>query len=307
MDALCLRSRGGPEALRHEDVPAPRPGPGEILVRVKAAAVTPTELLWVPTWATPAGEPRPFPIIPGHEFSGRIEEVGPSVADLAAGDDVYGLNDWFRDGAQAELCVARAIDVARKPVSIDHVAAAATPISALTAWQALFEHGRLAAGERVLVHGAAGGVGLFAIQLARSHRAHVIVTASAHNHDFVRELGAHEAIDYRTERFEDVLGATIDLVVDTVGDDTLERSWSVLAPRGRLVTIATSAETATDPRVKDAFFIVEPRRDELERIADEIDSGELRVVVGAAFPFIDALAAYRHKPRHGKVVLEISA
>jgi NADPH:quinone reductase-like Zn-dependent oxidoreductase len=305
MDAICLRARGGPEALRREKLPAPRPDAGEVLVRVRAAAVTPTELLWEPTWTARSGEPRAFPVVPGHEFSGVIEAVGPDVSDFAAGDEIYGMNDWFGDGAQAEFCVARAIDVARKPASIDHVSAAATPISALTAWQGLFERASLAAGERVLVHGAAGGVGLFAVQLARSKGAHVIATASAHNLDFARELGAHEAIDYRAERFEDVVGPTIEVVFDAVGDDTLARSWSVLGPRGRLVTVATSAESATEPRVKDAFFIVEPRRDELERIAAKIDAGELRVVVGAVFPFLDAIAAYRHKPRHGKVVLEI--
>jgi NADPH:quinone reductase-like Zn-dependent oxidoreductase len=305
MDAICLRARGGPEALRREELPAPRPGPGEVLVRVRAAAVTPTEFEWVPTWTARSGEPRAFPVVPGHEFSGVVEAVDAGVDDLVVGDEVYGINDWFGDGAQAELCVARAIDVARKPTSIDHVSAAATPISALTAWQGLFERASLAAGERVLIHGAAGGVGLFAVQLARAKGAHVIATASAHNLEFARELGAHEAIDYRAARFEDVVGPTIDVVFDAVGDDTLDRSWSVLGSRGRLVTVATSAESSAEQRVKDAFFIVEPRRDELEIIAATIDAGELRVFVGAVFPFRDAIAAYRHKPRRGKVVLEI--
>src|SRR5262249_7977583 len=163
----------GAEALAVEQAPPPAPGAGEILVRVHAAGVTPTELEWSPTWTTRTGGPRPFPVIPGHEFSGEVIAVSPEVNDIAPGDAVFGMNGWLGDGAQAELCVARAIDVAVKPRSIDHVAAAATPISALTAWQGLIARAHLARGERVLVHGAAGGVGLFAVQLARARGAHV--------------------------------------------------------------------------------------------------------------------------------------
>ncbi|MDP9290752.1 MAG: NADP-dependent oxidoreductase [Verrucomicrobiota bacterium] len=194
-EAIRLRVHGGPEAFAYEDAPTPDPGEGEVIVAVHAAAVTPTELDWVPTWTTPAGAKRSFPIIPGHEFSGVVHRVGPGVTDLAEGDAVFGMNDWFRDGAQAEYCVARAADLALKPRSVDHVLAALTPISALTAWQGLFERAHLAVGERVLIHGAAGGVGIFAVQLARHHGAHVIATASAHNHEFVRGLGATEVID----------------------------------------------------------------------------------------------------------------
>ena len=162
MKAIRLHARGGPESLRFEDAPAPRPGPGEVLVRVRAAAVTPTELLWVPTWATRDGGPRPLPVIPGHEFSGEVAALGEGVTAVGVGEAVYGMNDWFGDGAQAEYCLARAADVARKPASVDHAHAAVTPISALTAWQGLFERARLAAGQHVLIHGAAGGVGGFA-------------------------------------------------------------------------------------------------------------------------------------------------
>src|SRR4051794_959262 len=163
MKAIRLHARGGPEAFVFEDAPTPRPGVGEVLVRVHAAAVTPTELLWVPTWTTRAGEPRPLPVIPGHEFSGEIAALGEGVADSSVGDPVYGMNDWFGDGAQAEFCLARPTDIAAKPRSVDHVAAASVPISALTAWQGLIERGGLSAGQRVLIHGASGGVGLFAI------------------------------------------------------------------------------------------------------------------------------------------------
>jgi NADPH:quinone reductase-like Zn-dependent oxidoreductase len=304
MNAIQLNSRGGPEALAYGQAAVPRPGAGEILARVRAAAVTPTELLWVPTWTTRAGEPRPFPIIPGHEFSGEVHGVGPGVNDVAVGEAVFGMNDWFGDGAQAEFCVARTVDVAPKPKSVDHVTAAVVPISALTAWQGLAERARLARGERVLIHGAAGSVGLFAVQLARGIGAYVIATASEHNVEFARGLGADEVIDYRARPFEDA-ATGVDVVFDTVGGDTLARSWPILRPGGRMVTIAADAEHASEQRVKDAFFIVEPNRDQLSRIARMIDAGELRPVVGAAYPLAEAPRAYAHKPVRGKVVLVV--
>jgi NADPH:quinone reductase-like Zn-dependent oxidoreductase len=305
MKAIRLHARGGPEAFAYEEAPQPRPEEGEVLVRVHAAAVTPTELAWAPTWTTPTGEPRRFPIILGHELSGEVAAVGRGVTDLAAGDLVYGLNDWFRDGAQAEYCVARAAEVAENPRSVDHLAAAVTPISALTAWQGLIERGQLAPGQRVLIHGAAGGVGVFAVQLARWRGAHVIGTASAHNLDFVRGLGADDVIDYRAVRFEDVV-RDVDVVFDTVGGETLERSWGVLTPGGRLVTIAASGEGSQDPRTREAFFIVAANRAQLAELARLIDAGQLRPVVDAVFPLAQARQAYEHKPVRGKVVLTMA-
>jgi NADPH:quinone reductase-like Zn-dependent oxidoreductase len=304
MEAICLRARGGPEALAYGETQQPRPGDGEVLVRVHAAGVIQTELSWVPTWTTRAGEPRPLPVIPGHEFSGEIAAVGAGVTDAGVGDLVYGLNDWYRGGASAEYCVTRVADIAGKPASVDHVHAAATPISALTAWQGLVERAGLAAGQRVLIHGAAGGVGTFAVQLARWRGARVIGTASAANLDLVRSLGADEVIDYRSERFEDV-ARNADVVFDTVGGETLQRSWGVLKPGGRLVTVAASGEQTTDERVRAVYFIVEPSRTQLAEIARLIDGGALRPVVGAVFPLAEARHAYQHKPDHGKVVLRV--
>jgi NADPH:quinone reductase-like Zn-dependent oxidoreductase len=306
MHAVCLPARGGAEALTYAEVPNPRPAAGEVLVRVHAAAVTPTELEWMPTWTTRDGAPRAFPIIPGHELSGVVAALGPGVIDLDIGDAVFGMNDWFRDGAQADFCLARAADVAPKPASIDDVHAAATPISALTAWQGLIARARLAPGERVLIHGGAGGVGLFAVQIARWRGARVIATVSAHNVDFVRRLGSEEAIDYRAARFEDA-ARDVDVVFDTVGGETLARSWGVLRPGGRMVTVAAAGERTEDARERDAFFIVEPSRPQLVRVAGMIDAGELRPVVGATFPIADAARAYRHKPERGKVVLTLRA
>jgi NADPH:quinone reductase-like Zn-dependent oxidoreductase len=290
----------------YEMAPAPRPGEGEVLVRVHAAGVIPTELSWVPTWTMQTGEPRALPVIPGHEFSGEIAALGAGVEDASVGDLVYGLNDWYRDGAQAEYCVALVSDIAAKPDSIDHVHAAATPISALTAWQGLIERAGLVAGQRVLIHGAAGGVGVFAVQLARWRGACVTGTASRANLEFVRGLGAVEVIDYQATRFEDVV-RDVDVVFDTVGGETLQRSWGVLRPGGRLVTIAASGEQATDERTRAAFFIVEPSRSQLEEITWLIDSGATRPIVGSVFPLAEARQAYQQKPARGKVVLQVIA
>jgi NADPH:quinone reductase-like Zn-dependent oxidoreductase len=273
-------------------------------VRVRAAAVTPTELLWAPTWTTRASKPRPFPIIPGHEFSGEVRALGSGVNDVAVGDAVFGMNDWFGDGAQAEFCVARSADVAPKPTSIDHVTAAVVPISTLTAWQGLVERAKLSRGERVLVHGAAGNVGLFAVQIAHAIGAHVIGTASGHNLEFVRSLGADEVIDYRARSFEDAV-TVVDVVFDTVGGDTLARSWGVLRLDGTMVTTAADAEHTREQRVKDAFFIVEPNLEQLTRISRMIDAGKLQVFVGAAFPLQEASQAYAPKPLLGKNVLVV--
>jgi NADPH:quinone reductase-like Zn-dependent oxidoreductase len=250
------------------------------------------------------GEPRPLPVIPGHEFSGEIAGLGTGVTDVAIGDQVYGLNDWYRDGAQAKYCVARASDFATKPASINHVHAAATPISALTAWQGLIERGRLMPAEHVLIHGAAGGVGVFAVQIARWRGACVTGTASRANLDFVRGLGAVEVIDYRATRFEEV-ARDFDMVFDTVGGETLTRSWNVLKPGGRLVTIAASSEQTHDTRIQSAFFIVEPSRSQLEEIAWLIDSSAIRPIVGDIFPLAQGRQAYLNKPTRGKTILQV--
>jgi len=306
MNAICLHRRGGAEAIEYGEVEAPRvPGVGEVLVAVRAAGVTPTELLWAPTWTSKGGGPRSFPVVPGHEFSGVVRSVGSGVSDFAPGDEVYGMNDWFGDGAQAQFCLARAADVARKPRLVDHAAASVTPISALTAWQGLIERAKLAAGGRVLIHGAAGAVGAFAVQLARWRGARVIGTASAHNVAYVRELGADDAIDYRATRFEEVV-RDVDVVFDTVGGDTLTRSWGVVRPGGgAVVTIAAGAEQTADPRVREAFFVVEPNRRQLERVTSLIDSGALRPEVGGTFALAEGRRAYETKPARGKVAVVV--
>ncbi len=307
MQAIYLEHQGGAESLVLGDLPRPEPKPGELLVKVHATAVTPTELHWYPTFHLPTGEPRTFPIVLSHEFSGVIESVGADVSGFSTGQEVHGLNDWFTNGAQAEYCVVAASAVAGKPASLDHAQAAVVPISALTAWQGLFEKTRLERGQRILIHGGAGGVGVFAVQLAHGRGAHVIATASAGNLEFVRSLGADAAIDHRATRFEDVVGE-VDVVFDTVGGETLERSWSVLGPKGRAVTIVGEAQSGTAQRTRDAFMLVRADGDQLAQIAGRIDAGELRVFLEQTFPLAQAREAYGYAQqgrRRGKVALQV--
>jgi NADPH:quinone reductase-like Zn-dependent oxidoreductase len=284
----------------------PHPGPGETLIRVHAAAVTPSELAWYPTTHTKSGGLR-VGAIPGHEFSGEIVSAENGGAMEPGGLEVYGMNDWFAEGAMAEYCVAPLGAISPKPRGLSYAQAASVPISALTAWQGLFHRARLQAGERVLVHGGSGAVGAYVVQLARMHGAHVIATASGDGLAFVRELGAEQVIDYRNSRFEEVVSG-MDVVFDTVGGETLRRSWSVLGPRGRMVTIAAGEEGTADSRVKEAFFIVEPDRDQLAAISGRLEGGQLRPFVDAVIPLSQAAEAYAGKlPRQhrGKVVVSI--
>jgi NADPH:quinone reductase-like Zn-dependent oxidoreductase len=305
MRAIRLHQVSGSEALLYEDAPKPSPKGNEVLVRVHATAITPTEFAWYPTFHTPEGGARPFPIILGHEFSGVVDAIGPACMGVQVGDLVYGLSDWFIDGAQADYCLTVPANIAPKPPSLDHTQAAAVPISALTAWQALIDRAQLSQGQRVLVHGAAGGVGSFAVQVACHKKAHVIATASKANADFVTALGADEVIDYQSTPFETVV-RDVDVVLDTVGGDTRNRSWGILGKGGRLVTIAADAERLTQPRVRDAFFIVEPNRVQLIEIARLIDAGVIRPIVGAVFAMEHFRQAYDQKPIRGKHVLRIA-
>jgi NADPH:quinone reductase-like Zn-dependent oxidoreductase len=307
MRTMRLSDSAEAPGLIEESAPQPQPQGGDILVRVHAVGVTPTEVVWYPTTHDKDGGKRSRAIL-GHEFSGVIAAVGADAGGVEIGQEVYGMNDWFADGALAEYCVTQPGSVALKPPRLTHAEAASVPIGALTAWQGLFDRAGLHAGEHVLVHGGAGAVGIFAIQLARWRGARVTATASARNLDFVTGLGAEQVIDYRAEHFERNVSG-MDVVFDTVGGDTLERSWGVLKPGGRMITIAAENETTTDDRVKQAFFIVEPSRDQLVRVGDLLESGELEPVVDAVLPMDQASAAFTRKVSgrqgRGKVVVTI--
>src|SRR5579859_2918150 len=215
MKAIRLHARGGRGLIVYEDAPVPVPSADEVLVRVSAASITPMELSWSATWQTASGAERHRPI-PGHEFAGVVAEIGPGVTGVSVGEEVYGLIDFSRDGAEAEYAIALPGELAPKPRSLDFLQAAAVPLSALTAWQALFDHAHLAPHQSVLIHAAAGGVGAFAVQLAHWRGADVIGTASTHNCEFLRSLGANVVIDYRQERFEEI-ARDVDVVIDTMG------------------------------------------------------------------------------------------
>jgi NADPH:quinone reductase-like Zn-dependent oxidoreductase len=301
MKAIRLHARGGPEQLVYEDAPPPVLKSGEALLRVYATGITRTELTWDQTYQNPDGSPR-IPTIPSHEVSGVIERVPTGVKDLGPGDAVYALVDFPHDGAAAELVAVPARNLALKPRKLDHVQSAALTLSGLTAWQALFTHGGLERGQRVLIHGGAGGVGALAVQLARWKGAHVITTSSGANVDFLRGLGADETIDYTTTRFEDTL-RDIDLVLDAVGGDVVERSWQVLRPGGRIVSVV---QPIPDPH--GVFFIVEPSRDQLEELAALADVGLLKPIVARVFPLVQAREAFElglQGHTRGKIVLQV--
>jgi NADPH:quinone reductase-like Zn-dependent oxidoreductase len=293
--------------LQEAERPTPTPGREEILLRVHAAGVITTELTWSPTTRHADGSTRKH-AIPTHEFSGEVVTVSEGVNGFTAGQSVYGMNDWYQEGALAEFCVAPASSLAAKPKSLSHEQAASVPISALTAWQGLTTHGHLQAGERVLIHGGSGGVGLFAVQFAKSIGAHVIATTSAATVQLVKELGADQVLDYRNSRFDQQL-RDIDLVMDTVGGDTLERSWNVLSPTGRLVTAASDIKPDAPQRTKDTFFLVQPDGQRLADIAVLLDASQLRTFVKAVTPFNNAARAYDHtlpSPLpYGKIVVSI--
>jgi NADPH:quinone reductase-like Zn-dependent oxidoreductase len=292
MRVVRLRAPGGPGQLVVEEADRPRPGPGEALVRVHAAAITRDELQW------PVDR---LPAIPSYELAGVVEEAAPGVAGVAPGDEVFALTPFDRDGVAADYTAVPAELLAAKPRTFSRAESAAIPLPALSAWQGLFDHGRLAAGERVLVDGASGGVGGFAVQLARTRGAHVIGMASAANLDLVRELGAHEAVDAATG-FEDAV-APVDLVFDTVGGERLRRSSAVLRPGGRLVSVAE------EPPDGGEYFIVEPNRDQLRSIASLADAGQLRRPSVEIFPLAsprEAFARSLERGRRGKVVLAVT-
>jgi NADPH:quinone reductase-like Zn-dependent oxidoreductase len=288
---------GGPASVVYEQLERPEPGPGEALVRVHAAAITRDELDW------PAS---PLPAVPSYELSGVVASLGPGADGVEVGEAVYALNDFDREGAAADYTIVPAAFLAPKPRNFGHVESAAIPLAGLSAWQGLFVHGELTEGQRVLVHGAAGGVGHLAIQLARSCGAYVVGTASTANAAAVLALGADEVVDHTSERFEDALDA-VDLVFDTAGGERLERSPAVLRPGGRLVSVA--AEPPEGSGIVSTYFIVEPNRDQLVELARLAEQGDLRPVIGGVVPLVDARSAFERSERDrrpGKIVLRVA-
>jgi NADPH:quinone reductase-like Zn-dependent oxidoreductase len=292
MKAVRAHGYGDAGMLSFEDAPLPSPGEGEVLVRVHAASVNPAD------WKLRA-------IIPGRDVSGVVEAVGPGVTRFAQGDAVFGN----ADGAYAQYAVANEAALARKPLTVDHIHAAAIPLAALTAWQALFEIAGLKEGRRLLIHGAAGGVGSFAVQLAKWKGARVAGTASSRNQLFLMSLGVDQAIDHFGQRFEDLVGP-VDVVLDTVGGDAQRRSWNVLRKGGMLVsTVALpSAEEARRREATAAIFTSRPDGAQLAQIGELIDFGYVRPVVETVLPLSHAKRAHQISAAghaRGKIVLSV--
>jgi NADPH:quinone reductase-like Zn-dependent oxidoreductase len=294
MRAVRLHSPGSLSDLVVEDVDVPTPGPGEALVRIHAAAITRDELTW------PLDR---LPATPSYELSGVVAAVGPGAQDVGAGDAVYALTPFDRDGAAAGFAVVPTACLAPKPRSLGDAETAALPLAGLSAWQGLFVHGGLEHGERVLIHGAAGGVGHLATQLARWRGAYVVGTATGSGVEAAKAFGADEVIDGSSARFEDAI-EPVDLVFDTVGGDALGRSGSVLREGGRVVSIAEEPPEG----MAATYFVVEPDRDQLVVLARLVDDGAVRTSIDSVFPLEDAAKAFERLTapgKRGKVVLEI--
>jgi NADPH:quinone reductase-like Zn-dependent oxidoreductase len=305
MKAIRTHEPTGISGLAFEEAPDPKPMFCEVLVKVAACGITHNELDW-PIWTCRAGHPRTS-VIPGHEVSGVVAALGFGTAGLAVGDDVYGLTDQLRDGAAAEYVAVEARNVALKPQTVDHVQAAALPRAGLTAWQALFDHGKLAQGQTVIIHGAGGAVGSMAVQLARWAGAEVIGTGRSHSRSLVMKLGADRYVALDAERLEDTAGRA-DLVFDTIGGDVLARSPALLRPGGTLVTVKADSPLPTGrDDIRTVIFIQESSRAQLIELARLVDEGHLRPQVGAVYPLAQAVEAYGAKAAGGipgRIVLQ---
>ncbi|HEV3303862.1 MAG TPA: NADP-dependent oxidoreductase [Planctomycetaceae bacterium] len=306
MKTIRLDQYGGPEELHYEDVSIPQPSEGQLLVRVQAASINPIDYK-LASGAFRHMMPLHFPWIPGDDFAGVVEAVGPGVTSQKPGDTVYG--DSPGGGPYAEFVVASAGMVAPMPAKLSPIEAASVPVAAQTAWQGLFEHGRLERGQTVLIHAAAGGVGSFAVQLARWKGARVLATSSAKNADYLQSLGADQVIDYRATPFESV-ATGMDLILDLLGGETQQRSFSVLKLGGRLVSTVQppSEDEAVRRKLHATMMVMKPSAEGLKQLARLVDAGTIRTVVTKTYPLSQAQDAWKYQMSghtRGKVVLEI--
>lgn len=304
MKAITVQDRhAGVDGLTLTEIPYPHAAENDVIVRVHAAGFTPGELDWPASWTDRAGRDR-TPSVPGHELSGVVAELGYGTTGLSVGQRVHGLADWARDGALAEYVAVEARNLAPLAADIDHAVAAALPISGLTAWQALFVHAGLRTGQTVMVHGAAGGVGSIAVQLAREAGARVIGTGRAKDRAVVLDLGAHDFADLTTDSWD--TPESVDVVLDVIGGDIGERSRAVLRPGGTLVTIA-APPSAQPENGRAVFFVVEPDRAQLTALAQRVREGRLKILVGQIRPLAEAAVAFAG-PRStvGKTIISVT-
>jgi NADPH:quinone reductase-like Zn-dependent oxidoreductase len=305
MKAIRTHEPTGVSGLVFEEAPDPKPVFCDVLVKVAACGITHNELDW-PIWTCRAGHQRTS-VIPGHEVSGVVAALGFGTAGFAVGDEVFGLTDQLRDGAAAEYVAVEARNVAPKPRTVDHIHAAAVPRAGLTAWQALFDHGKLAQGQTVIIHGAGGAVGSMAVQLARWAGAEVIGTGRSHSRPLVTELGAGRFVALDADRLDDLAGRA-DLVFDTIGGEVLARSPALLRAGGTLVSVnAAEPPPAGRDDIRTVIFIQESSRAQLIELARLVDEGHLRPQVGAVYPLAQAVEAYGAKAAGGipgRIVLQ---
>ncbi len=310
MMAWRVHEFGPPDVMRFERVSRPNPGTSEVLLKVEAAGVGPWDG-WIR--AGKSAVPQPLPLTLGSDLSGEIVAVGPGVFDLRVGDQVYGVTNPRFTGAYAEYALASATMVSRKPTSLSYIEAASVPVIAVTAWQALFDQAQLKAGQTVVIQGAAGNVGAYAVQLALSAGVRTIAIAAKDDFPFLHNLGANTTVDYRTQRFEEGI-RDADAVIDLVGGETQTRSFQVLRRGGKLISAVSrpDQQLAQSHGVEAAFFLVNVKNEYLAKIANLVDSGKLRTRVGAVLPFADAREAHlmlereRTQPK-GKIVLTVGA
>ena len=309
MKAIRFHQYGGPEQLVLDELPIPRIEPNEVLVRVKAAGVNPADYKFRAGWFK-AFVDLALPFIPGADFSGKIEQVGSHVDGFKAGDDVFGMRDVQVGGSYAQYLAVGSHGIAIKPNRLSHAEAAAVPLAALTAWSALFDHGRLEKGQRILIHAASGGVGVFAVQLARLAGAEVIATTSTANVDFVRSLGAAQVIDYRRVDFASVV-REVDVVLDALGGETQAQSLTTLRPKGVLVTLqppGVDDALSEGMQVRTALVAVSADGARTAQLAALLETGALKAVIDQQFPLADAARAHVRSESgraRGKIVLTI--
>jgi NADPH:quinone reductase-like Zn-dependent oxidoreductase len=308
MKAIRIHAFGDLDRLQLENLPRPVPADDEVLIHVRAASVNPVDYK-IREGRYPAVKAEQLPVTLGRDVAGVVAQLGKAVSGFKVDDEVFAMLPPDR-GGYADWVAARAAVCAPKPSSLDFVQAAAVPLAALTAWQGLFTHGGLKGGERVLIHGASGGVGPFAVQFAAWRKAEVFATASADSRAFVQDLGAARVIDYRAERFEDIVH-DVDLVFDMIGADTEARSWGVLKPGGRLVSTVhePDPDKAAAARVSAMRYTCQPDGGQLRQIAALIDDGHVRVTIDSVYPLERGADAQRHlQDDHvtGKVVLQVT-
>jgi NADPH:quinone reductase-like Zn-dependent oxidoreductase len=309
MKAVVIHEYGGPQVLKYEDIPRPEPNDDQLLVRVIAAGVNPVDGMIRSGMFAKEGN-RAFPIIPGGDVAGVIEKVGSKITKFKAGDPVFAYVSLDNSGGYAQYALVTEREAAPKPKSLTYVEAAAMPIVAITAWQALIDTAKLSAGQTVLIHGGSGGVGSFAIQIAKARGAKVIATASTANQDFLKQLGADVAIDYTKQKFEDV-AKDVDVVLDSIGRDTLARSYGVVKKGGIIVSlVARPKESELEKHgIRGAALSVEPNSEELAEIGKLIDDKKIKVIVSQTFPLSEAMKAQEQVATghtRGKIVLKVA-